>query len=320
MKTVKEDSGNPARQRHSKLRQLAYFASFALKSRLNKNFRRPLICSFKITGNCNLKCLHCPFWKMENPFEMNYYEVTAMLDMLYLDGVRIVIFEGGEPLLWKDRKNKKDVSDVIDYAKNLFFCTGVTTNGTVDLGRFNPDIFFISIDGLEETHDKIRGKSFSRIIENIEKNSMDKKIIANICISKVNYKEVEELVRFLNDKVYGVTIQFFYPYKGLEDLRLLNGEKDVLLKKLLELKKKHLKLLDSVSCLKRIAYNTWRCSDFLVSSVEQDGAVSYGCYLKNKVSEVHCSECGFAVHCEVSLAYNLDLSALKAAKGVFWDH
>ena len=313
-------ANKPPLRRHSRVKQLAYFAAFAARSRLNKNYKKPLLCSFKLTGNCNLKCLHCPFWKTEKPADMNYFEVTSMLQMLYMDGVRIVIFEGGEPLLWKDRKNNKDIGDVICYAQKLFFCTGVTTNGTINLEKFGPDIFFISIDGLEETHDRIRGKSFKKIIENLEKNLRSKKIITNICISKANYNELEETIKFLNNRVYGTTIQFFYPYEGLDDdLRLSNSEKDEVLKKLLGLKKQGYKILDSASCLKRIAHNTWRCSDFLVSSVEQDGTVSYGCYLKNKVDNVLCSECGFAVHCEISLAYNLDIDALKTAKVVFWD-
>jgi MoaA/NifB/PqqE/SkfB family radical SAM enzyme len=251
---------------------------------------------------------------------MNYFEVTSMLDMLYADGVRIVIFEGGEPLLWKDRKNNKDIGNIISYAQKLFFCTGITTNGTIDLEKFDPDIFFISIDGLEETHDRIRGKSFKKIIKNLEKNVKSKKIITNICISRANYSELEETIKFLNNRVYGITIQFFYPYEGLDDdLRLSNSEKDEILKELLALKKQGYKILDSASCLNRMAHNTWRCSDFLVSSVEQDGTVSYGCYLNNKVDNVLCSECGFAVHCEISLAYNLDIDALKTAKVVFWD-
>lgn len=316
-KTCQENK--PAVKHHNRFKQLAYFAAFKARSRLNKNYRKPLLCSFKLTGNCNLKCLHCPFWKKEKPADMNYFEVTSMLDMLYADGVRIVIFEGGEPLLWKDRENNKDIGNIISYAQKLFFCTGVTTNGTLDLGRFLPDIFFISVDGLEDTHDRIRGKSFKKIIENLEKNIKSKKIITNICISKANYNEIEEVIKFLNDRVYGITIQFFYPYEGLDDLRLTNNAKDEVLKKLLGLKKQGYKILDSASCLKRMAHNTWRCSDFLVSSVEQDGTVSYGCYLKNKVENVICSECGFAVHCEISLAYNLDIDALKTAKGIFWD-
>ena len=91
-------------------------------------------------------------WRKNHPLHQtaDFENVIKILDNLYSEGVRIVIFEGGEPLLWKDEKNAKDINDVIEYAKQLFFFTGITTNGTIDIERLNPDIFFISIDGYAE--------------------------------------------------------------------------------------------------------------------------------------------------------------------------
>ncbi|MCL5071767.1 MAG: hypothetical protein M1308_12880, partial [Actinobacteria bacterium] len=175
-----------------------------------------------------------------------------------------------------------------------------------------------SIDGMQATHDKIRGKSFEKIIENIKRYKNSKKIIANICISRLNVSEVGKMVRFLNDKVYGITVQFFYPYEMLPDYSLLRKEKKDVLNSLLLLKKSGYGILDSQSCLKNMADNTWICHDFLVSSVEKDGSISYGCYLKNKVEKISCADCGFAVHCEISLAYRFNISAIKSAARIFW--
>jgi len=369
----------------NRLKQIIYLAKFAVKSRAAKGSRKPLLCSFKITGRCNLKCMHCPFWrdnvinspnhtfgslnppgspdspdssgrqKLLNPpnslsplgppgspdslgplglpyspgplgsqasanalNSLGFENVVQILDNLYSEGVRIVIFEGGEPLLWKDEKNAKDINDVIKYSKQLFFFTGVTTNGTIDIERFNPDIFFISIDGLAETHDRLRGKSFDHIMNNIEKNRLHKKIIANICISSENADEIEELVKFLNNKVHGITIQFFYPYKNVRDLKLDIFKKGELLKNLINLKRRGLKLLNSISCMEMMINNTWKCDDFLIINVEQNGSLSRGCYLKNKTPEVLCSDCGFTVHCEISLAYRFNADAIKSAAGIFW--
>jgi MoaA/NifB/PqqE/SkfB family radical SAM enzyme len=305
----------------NKLNQVIYLAKFAVKSRTGKEYRKPLLCSFKITGSCNLKCAHCPFWRDSAKNQLNslgFENVVQILDDLYSEGVRIVIFEGGEPLLWKDEKNAKDINDVIEYAKQLFFFTGITTNGTIDIERLNPDIFFISIDGLAETHDRLRGKSFARIMRNIEKNRLHKKIIANICISSENANEIEELVKFLSDKVHGITIQFFYPYSNVGDLKLGSREKEELLNNLINLKRNGIKLLNSISCMKMMINNTWKCDDFLVISVEQDGRLSRGCYLKNKAPGVLCSDCGFTVHCEISLAYRFNIDAIRSAAGIFW--
>jgi MoaA/NifB/PqqE/SkfB family radical SAM enzyme len=305
----------------NKLNQVIYLAKFAVKSRVSRNLMKPLLCSFKITGRCNLKCTHCPFWRdgsKNSLSSLSFENVVQALDNLYSEGVRIVIFEGGEPLLWKDVKGSKDINDVIKYSKQLFFFTGVTTNGTIDIERLNPDVFFISIDGMQETHDRLRGKSFVRIMENIKKNRSQKKIIANICISSENANEIEELVKFLNNRVHGITIQFFYPYESVGDLKLGNKEKKDLLKNLINLKRQGIKLLNSISCMKMMVNNTWKCDDFLVASVEKDGMTSQGCYLKNKTAKVSCKDCGFSVHCEISLAYRFNPDALKTAARIFW--
>ncbi|MBU4293422.1 MAG: hypothetical protein KJ770_05175 [Actinobacteria bacterium] len=52
--------------------------------------------------------------------------------------------------------------------------------------------------------------------------------------------------------------------------------------------------------------------------MEPDGTTHYGCYLKNKVDNVSCKDCGFAVHCEISLAYSLNIDALNSARKIFW--
>ncbi len=356
----------------NKLNQILYLSKFAVQSRIKKEYRKPLLCSFKITGNCNLKCVHCPFWRdgsknsidlpgspnapgppcLPNspgppnlPFSsssigsqnsqsltnfrgpllshgstnpLDFENVVRILDHLYSEGVRIMIFEGGEPLLWKDDKKAKGINDVIEYAKKLFFFTGVTTNGTMDIGSLRPDIFFISIDGLAETHNRLRGGSFDAIMKNIEKNHSSRKIVANICISSENASEIEELVKFLNGKVYGITIQFFYPYESVENIKIGNREKSELLDKLIGLKRQGLRLLNSISCMKMMMNNTWKCDDFLVANVEQDGRISCGCYLKNKTPKVLCRDCGFTVHCEISLAYRFNIDAIKSAAGIFW--
>jgi Fe-coproporphyrin III synthase len=305
----------------SKTAQFFYFAFYRIKSTFSTRHRTPLLCSFKITGRCNLKCSHCPFWREDSCSEMDFNKVCKILEELHKKGVKIVIFEGGEPLLWKDEKLGKNISDVLQYAKRLFFYCGVTTNGTVnlDITQSNADVAFVSVDGIGKTHDSIRGKSFDRLVKNLKSYKGKSKIIANICISKTNAHEIEELVKFLNDKVFGITVQFFYPYKNVADVMLTDKEKEVVLKKLIKLKKNGYRILNSQACLMKMLRNRWRCVDFLVCSVDKAGSISFGCYLKNKVDKVICAYCGFTVHCEISLAYRLNFPAISAAVRIFWN-
>ena len=304
--------------RISKKTQISYLFKYAVKSRMSKRFKKPLICGFKITSRCNLECIHCPFIKRDEQVEIDFNNAVNIMKRLYLDGVRILVFEGGEPLLWKDRRVGKYINDLISEAKKLFFFVCVTTNGTLPFDNTGPDILFISLDGLKQTHDHIRGESFEKIISNIDRFQRKKKIIINVCISRANFMEIPELVKYLNNKVYGITIQFFYPYPEVENLSLNPFQRKQVLGELAELKKEGYRLLDSYSCLERMGENSWKCRDFLVASVEPGGQVNYGCYLKNRIDNISCSDCGFSAHCEISLAYDLNPGAIRAARDIFW--
>jgi MoaA/NifB/PqqE/SkfB family radical SAM enzyme len=303
----------------SRIHQVLYLARYAAASRIIKRARKPLLASFKITHDCNLNCMHCPFVKKNNSnSRMDFSTALDVLDRLYMEGARIVIFEGGEPLLWKDPASGKDLSHLIKRAKEKFFFTCMTTNGTIPFKDHDPDIVFISLDGLQKTHDSIRGTGFDMIMSNIKKYHNKKKIIINTCINRLNFMEIPELIKFLEDKVYGVTVQFFYPYSEVENLSLSMVQKKQVLEELIGLKKKGFSLLDSCSCLKRMEDNSWKCRDFLIASVEPDGKITRGCYLKNRVEDISCADCGFAAHCEVSLAYGFDPGAIRAARDIFW--
>jgi Fe-coproporphyrin III synthase len=307
------------RFKKSKFFQIFYFVFFKVRKTVFKNFRKPLLAGIKLTNSCNLKCLHCPFWRTEKKKSLKWDEIKSILKKLYSDGVKIAIFEGGEPLLWNDPAENKNILDVIDLANKYFFATAITTNGTLDFSDIRSDIIFISLDGLEPTHNSIRGNVFNAVIENIRKNNKSKKIIANITISKINSGDVELLVKFLQGMVFGITVQFFYPYEGVENLSLNLDEKKELVNRIIKLKKEGYKILDSAEALKKMIKNNWKCEDYLVASVDPDGKINYGCYLKNRVKNISCENCGFLAHCEISLSFQLNPDAIISAKNIFWN-
>ncbi len=301
-----------------KIKQLSYFISFKVKNIFNRKYRKPLLAGIKITTKCNMKCIHCPFWRDNSSFYMSWDTFQETVVTLYDNGVRILVIEGGEPMLWNDEKYKKDISDAIEFAKKYFFYTAITTNGSINFNNINPDIIFISIESASESYSDIRGDFLESVLSNI-KNAKNKKIIINITINSVTYKDVVSTIRALNESVYGFTLQFFYPYQGLADLRLSATRKKNILDDIIELKKQGFKILDSYDALRKMPDNSWRCDDFLVSSVEADGKITNGCYLKNRAVQISCKDCGFFAHCELSLAFQLHPGALCAAKKIFMD-
>jgi len=287
-----------------------YFLRHNLESRLLGR-RNPLLAGFKLTDRCNLRCRACPFWKRTGQ-DMPLAQVNDVLDRLYRAGVRLLILEGGEPFLWRDGDHR--LEDVVASARGRFFCTGIVTNGLLPI-ETQADIVWVSLDGLRESHNSNRGPTFDRVVANIQASGHPK-IFANVTINKLNWRDMPDLVKFLADKVKGITIQFYYPYEGTDDLLLPLPKRRQVLDQLIELKREGYPIADSVSTLQALRDNRWRCFSWLISSVEPDGQVTFGCYLKNRAA-VHCEQCGFAAHTEISMAYNWNLATLQVARTVF---
>ncbi|MFC2083388.1 radical SAM protein [Candidatus Bipolaricaulota bacterium] len=276
--------------------QAASLAGRVVESRLGR--RRPLLAGIKLTHGCNLSCVHCPFWKREQ-LSLTFLQVIEALDTLRYMGIRFVIFEGGEPFVWRD--GDFTLADVVCEAKKRFIFVGVTTNGTHPI-EVDADIVWVSIDGMKETHDRIRGRTFEMILSNIDESSHPK-LFAHITINALNHREIVELVRFLAPRVRGITIQFHYPFEGSDDpLFLAWDDRRRILDELIVLKRQGLPVADSVACLKALKANRWRCRPWLVASVDPDGAITSGCYLETR-GPISCVDCGFAAHVELSLAF-----------------
>lgn len=289
---------------------ILYFLIHNLKCRLF-NIQKPLLAGFKITYRCNLRCKSCPFWK-EKPQSISLENAKNIMLKLYEHGVRIIIFEGGEPFLWRD--GNYFLENLVIFAKQLFFAVGITTNGLLPL-ETSADVVWVSIDGLKKSHDANRGKSFDRIIKNIQA-STHKKIFANITITNLNHHDIPELVKFLSPIVKGMTFQFYYPFPNSENLWLSDELRIDVLNKLIKLKQQGYPIIDSISTLSALKQNNWRCHSWLIASANPDASINIGCYLKDR-AEISCKHCGFAAHTEISKAFDWNIGAINAGIKTF---
>ena len=292
------------------LRRYAYFARYYLGSLVGR--KRPILAGVKITHQCNLKCIHCPFHLRDN-VSLSFDQAVSSLRTLHEWGVRLAIIEGGEPFMWRDGEHT--LADVVAEAKDLFYCVGVTTNGTLPLD-VDADVVWVSIDGLKETHDRIRGMSFDRIMQNIAASSHPK-IYAHLTINTLNASEVPDLIELLASKVKAITIQFHYPYEELaDDLFLPFDRRREVLDQVIALKKQGLPLANSYACLEAMKDNRWTCRPWMIASVDPDGSMRHGCYVKDR-GEISCAKCGFSAHTEISLAYAWSPGAILVGEKIF---
>jgi len=294
------------------LQQYSYFIFSYLQSLLGQ--KNPVLGGMKLTHVCNLTCNHCPFWKKKDE-SLSFEQAISRMLTLYEWGVRILIIEGGEPFLWRDGSH--DIRDLVREAKKLFFSVGVTTNGTFPI-EVDTDIVWVSLDGLKETNDRIRGESFDKTIANIEASSHPK-IYAHVTINALNWQEIPDFVEFISSRVKGITIQFHYPYESeaADDELLLSSDcRREVLNNLVKLKKQGFPVANSYACLKALKDNRWKCHPWMIASVNPDGSMSQGCYVKDR-GPISCEHCGFAAHTEISLAYNWSLEAMLVGRKIF---
>lgn len=274
--------------------------------------RKPFLASFKLTHRCNLRCRQCPFYCLPGG-DSSFEQVKTTLDRLYQRGSRLVVFEGGEPLLWRDGSHT--INDILRLARGRFFSTGVTTNGTLPLDVAS-DVLWVSLDGLVDTHNALRGAPiFDTVLENIHR-SRHPRLFAHITANSVNAAEIPELIRFLKGKVRGITLQFYYPYHQRDDLFLDFDRRAALLDAVIRLKQAGYPILNSSSALNAMKRNTWRCHDWLMDNVNPDGCLSQGCYLRGRADQ-DCVHCGFSPNAEISLAYQGNLRAILAGMKIF---
>src|SRR5689334_5617864 len=119
---------------------------------------------WNLIRRCNLTCKHCYSISadIDFPGELSTEEVFRVMDDLKAFRVPALILSGGEPLL------RKDIFEIAGRARRLGFSVALSTNGTLideALAKRIADAGFgyvgISLDGLQETHDKFRRKEKS---------------------------------------------------------------------------------------------------------------------------------------------------------------
>ena len=279
--------------------------------------RIPLLASFKITYRCNLASRACPFHLrtgVENG-HMSWDEAIRALESLHRLGTRVVVFEGGEPLLWRDGPYR--FHDLVSYARRRFLRVAVTTNGTLPLD-VPAHTIWVSLDGMKEAHDALRGDSFDRVYNSL-KTTRHPRVFIHCTLNRKNWQDVEPLAKWVRGipGIKGMTVQFFYPYnQGEDNLALSPNERRTAIEKLLDLKKQGYSILNSAGRLRAMKDNRWRCHDDVLVNVDPDGTITKGCYVKNR-GRINCDACGFTPVAEASGALDLIPESLYAGWRLF---
>lgn len=277
------------------------------KKIVSKEDALPERVTFFVTNECNLRCKHCFFWK----------DLDKKTDLLTLPEIKEISqtmgnfsslsLTGGEPFLRKDLAQIARAFRKKSKIKRLSIPTNGTLtekviNTTEKIAQENPNLSVIvkvSLDGLEATHDKIRGEPgcFQKALETYKNLKELQKTHPNLKLGTLttqtgsNQNDLNELFNFV----------FFELGPDQVSLNLIRGEtKDSSLKNVnLDLYQKlqrrirnytrgilpkiyKKKVTDLIT--KTVRTNTWQtpCYAGILTAVIRENGNVFPCELLNK--------------------------------------
>jgi MoaA/NifB/PqqE/SkfB family radical SAM enzyme len=125
------------------------------------SYVRPVCPLILVTERCNAKCVHCNIWQNRGKEDSPSFEEwkTLVSDLRSWLGPIQIVFTGGEALL------KPFTIELVAYASSLGFFVEILTHGYWDdqskierLMLARPGMVTISVDGIGELHNRIRGR------------------------------------------------------------------------------------------------------------------------------------------------------------------
>ena len=169
-----------------------------------------------LTNACNLRCSMCsiPHDESASPYELSYDEWCRVIDDVAAMGIGHIVFSGGEPLL------RPDIADLVSYsARKKIPMVDIISNGlllteslTEQLVAAGLHHITISIDGMTETHDCIRGRgSFQKasaaidMINTYQKNGFPT-VGINYTIMDSNVCDIMKMFDFARSKKCNVVL------------------------------------------------------------------------------------------------------------------
>ncbi len=124
----------------------------------------------QVTTRCNLRCRHC-YIGDERPQELSPGRVRRVLkEFEEMQGLRVLL-TGGEPLL------HPQFDEINEMLPDLFLRTVLFTNGTIlkkgVFERLKVNEIQVSIDGMRQAHDALRGEGTYDVAVNAMRQALD---------------------------------------------------------------------------------------------------------------------------------------------------
>jgi radical SAM family uncharacterized protein len=246
--------------------------------------KRPVLAGHKLLYRCNLECQMCPFWRREDEPLLTIADEVRMMNALERAGVSFLGFEGGEPLL------RPELPAILEEAHARFH-TSVVTNGWLLSQRFRElrkhlEYLFVSLDGIGETHDRLRGipRSFERAVAGIRTVGGDVPTAISHTVTKDNLGHAERLVALAEELDVRITVQVAYDYSTADAMSPDRQRLRATLVRLRELKRAGAPILESPDYFDALLGSwygdrPWMCRPWMTINIDPSGRIVMPCYV-----------------------------------------
>jgi MoaA/NifB/PqqE/SkfB family radical SAM enzyme len=228
----------------------------------------------------------CPFWKRPSQ-DSSLEQEKAILKQVYDSGACGIAFEGGEPLL------RNDLVDILAFSRSLPLHTILITNGTLleskidAIASYINGVVYVSLDGLEKTHDAIRGVdgSFRKAIRGISAAKEKVAVTINTTIMAENIDEIESIVTLSKELGTRISIAVAHEYCNANASSPAIDKISKIAHTLIEMKQEGYPIVNSIDYFKVMAKEKkWQCKPWAMINIDPNGNVVLPCYVHNDYS------------------------------------
>ena len=217
---------------------------------IGKHFKvlAPTVLHVNVNLRCNTKCAMCNIWELKSPHALSLEQFEKVFSDPVYARVEYVILAGGEPTL------RNDLPEIVELMhkhmpriKKLMIPSNVISRASIQsqyprIARYCAEhrirlTLGVSLDGVGETHDKIRGVKggFQKVMENIQfMKQLQKDVPFNMSIDptifSMNVHEMQKLKDLAERLGMPITFQVsavaddYYHNADIEQVLKVNGE------------------------------------------------------------------------------------------------
>jgi MoaA/NifB/PqqE/SkfB family radical SAM enzyme len=231
------------------VKELPLVARDVYENQVAKHFQvlSPTVLHVNVNLRCNTKCSMCSIWELKSTEVLSLEQFKRIFSDPVYSKIEYIILAGGEPTL------RKDLAEIVELMqgcmprlKKLMIASNVLNRASVEkqyprIARYCVDrnirlTLGVSLDGIGETHDRVRGVpgAFQKVMESLQfMKDLQKTVPFNMSIDptifSMNVQEMQQLKDLAEQLNLPITFQFaavandYYHNQNLEQVLTLDS-------------------------------------------------------------------------------------------------